>query len=77
MGMSNVHTRFFEDVFEWEKLLNALTTAQVQPDSPMPTDAAAASFEDLRNAQLCPPMLALAKESRRLVFDGEVCADNI
>jgi len=62
MGMCIVHTRFFEDVSEWAKLLNALTTAEVPPDSPMPTDAAAASFEDLRNAQLCPPMLALAKK---------------
>jgi len=59
------------------KPLNALTRAEIPPDLPPPTDVAIAAFEDLRNALLCPPVLALPKANRKLVFDVDACADQV
>jgi len=59
--MCNVYRRFFKDFAKRAKPLNALTRAEVPPDLPAPTDAAIASFEDLRAALLCPPELAFPK----------------
>jgi len=38
---------------------------------------AIAAFEDLRNALLCPPVLALPKANRKLVVDIDACADQV
>jgi len=77
LGMSNVYRRFVKDFAKRAKPLNALTKAEIPPDLPPPTDVAIAAFEDLRNALLCPPVLALPKANRKLVVDVDACADQV
>jgi len=74
LGMCNVYRRFVKDFAKREKALNALTRADIPPDLPPPTDVAIAAFEDLRNALLCPPVLAVPKANRKLVVDVDACA---
>ena len=75
LGMCNVYRRFVKDFAKRGKPLNALTRAEIPPELPQPTDVAFAAFEDLRNALLCPPVLALPKANRKLVVDVDACAD--
>jgi len=77
LGMCNVNRRFVKDFAKRAKPLNALTRAEISPDLPPPTDVAIAAFEDLRNAPLCPPVLALPKANRKLVVDIDACADQV
>jgi len=77
LGMCNVYRLFVKDFAKRAKPLNALTRAEVPPDLPTPTDAQTASFEDLRNALLCPPVFALPKANRKLVVDVDACADQV
>jgi len=77
LGMCNVYRRFVKDFAKRAKPLNALTRAEIPPDLPQPTDVAIAAFEDLRNALLCPPVLALPKANRKLVVDVDACADQV
>jgi len=77
LGMCNVYRRFVKDFAKRAKPLNALTRAEIPPDLPPPTDVAIAAFEDLRNALLCPPVLALPKANRKLVVDFDACADQV
>jgi len=75
LGMCNVYRRFVKDFAKRAKPLNPLTRAEILPDISPPTDIAIAAFEDLRNALLCPPVLALPKANRKLVVDVDACAD--
>jgi len=77
LGMCNVHRRFVKDFAKRAKPLNALTRAEIPPDLPPPTDVAITAFEDLRNALLCPLVLALPKANRKLVVDVDACADQV
>jgi len=77
LGVCNVYRRFFIDFAKRAKPLNALTRAEIPPDLPPPTDVAIAAFEDIRNALLCPPVLALPKANRKLVVDVDACADQV
>jgi len=77
LGMCNVYRRVVKDFAKRAKPLNALTRAEIPPDLPPPTDVAIAAFEDLRNALLCPPVLALPNANRKLVVDVEACADQV
>jgi len=77
LGMCNVYRRFVQDFAKRAKPLNALTRAEIPPDLPPPTDVAIAAFEDLRNALLCPPVLALPQANRKLVVDVDACADQV
>jgi len=77
LGMCNVHRRFVKDFAKRAKPLNALTRAEIPPDLPPPTDVTIAAFEDLRNALLCPLVLALPKANRKLVVDVDACADQV
>jgi len=75
--MCNVYRRFVKDFAKRAKPLNALTRAEIPPDLPPPTDVTIADLEDLRNALLCPPVLALPKANRKLVVDVDACADQV
>ena len=77
LGMCNVYLRFVKDFAKREKHLNALTRAEIPPDLPPPTDVAIAAFEDLRNALLCQPVLALPKANRKLIVDVDARADQV
>jgi len=77
LGMCSVYRRFFKDFAKRSKPLNALTKAEIPPDLPPPAGVAIASFEDLRNALLCPPVLALPKAIRNLVVDVDACPDQV
>jgi len=77
LGMCNVYRRFVKDFAKRAKPLNALTRAEIPPDLPPPTDVAIAAFEDIRNALLCTPVLALPKANRNLVVDVDACADQV
>jgi len=77
LGMCNVYRLFVKDFAKRAKSLNALTRAEIPPDLPPPTDVAIAAFEDLQNALLCPPVLALPKANRKLVVDVDACADQV
>jgi len=77
LGICNVHRRFVKDFAKRAKPLNALTRAEISPDLPPPMDVAIAAFEDLPNALLCPPVLALPKANRKLVVDDDACADQV
>jgi len=77
LGMCNVYRPFIKDFSKRAKRLNALTRAEIPQDLPPPTDVAIAAFEDLRNALLCPPVLALLKADRKLVVDVDACADQV
>jgi len=73
--MRNVYPRFLKDFGNKAKPLNALLRAEDPPDLRTPTDAQIVSFEDLRKALLCFPVLALPKANRKLVVDVDACAD--
>jgi len=77
LGMCNVYRRFVKDFAKRAKPLNALTRAEIPPDLPPPTDVAIAAFEDLRNALLCPPVLASPKANQKLVVDVDACDDQV
>jgi len=77
LGMCNVYRRFLKDFAKRAKPLNALTRAEILPVLPPPTDVAIAAFADLRNALLCPPVLALPKTNWKLVVDVDACADQV
>jgi len=77
LGMCNVYLRFVKDFAKRAKHLNALTRAEIPPDLPPPTDVAIAAFEDLRNALLCQPVLALPKANRKLIVDVDARADQV
>jgi len=77
LGMCNVYRRFVKDCAKRAKPLNALTRAEIPPDLPPPTVVAIAAFEDLRNALLCPPVIAFPKANRKLVVDVDACADQV
>ena len=77
LGMCNVYRRFVEDFAERAKPLNATTRADVPPDLPKPTDAAFAAFDDLRQALLAPPILALPKAKGQMIIDVDACADQL
>ena len=77
LGMCNVYRLFVKDIAKRPKPLDALTKAEIPPDLPPPTDATIAAFEDLRNALLCPLVLALPKANRKLVVDVDACADQV
>jgi len=44
LGMCNVYRRFVKDLAKRAKPLNALTSAEIPPDLPPPTDVAIAAF---------------------------------
>jgi len=77
LGMCNVYRRFVKDFAKRAKPLSALIRAEIPTDLPPPTDVAIAAFEDLRNALLCPPVLALPKANWKLVVDIGACADQV
>jgi len=52
-----------------------MTRADVPPDLPKPTDAAFADFDDLCQAILAPPILALQKAKGQIIVDFDACAD--
>jgi len=64
LSMCNVYRRFVKDFAKRAKPLNVLTRAEVPPDLPPPTDAAVASFGDLRNALLRPPCIGVAQSKQ-------------
>jgi len=75
LGMCNVHRRFVKDFAKRAKPLNALTRAEIPPDLPPLTDVAIVAFEDLRNALLCQPVLALPQANWKLVVDVDACCE--
>jgi len=77
LGMCNVYRRFVKDFAKRSKPLNALTRAEVPPDLPKPLDAAIAAFEDLRQALLEPPILALPKANGKMIVDVDACANQL
>jgi len=77
LGMCNVYRRFVKDFAKRAKPLNAMTRAEVPPDLPNPTDAALAAFDDLRQALLAPPVLALPKAKGQMIVDVDDCADQL
>jgi len=77
LGMCNVYRRFVKDFSKRAKPLDARTRAEIPPDLPPPTDVAIAAFDDLRNALLCSPVLALPKTNRKLVVDVDACAEQV
>jgi len=77
LGMRNVYQRFFKDFAQLAKPLNAMTRAEIPPELPKPTDAALAAFDDLRQALLAPPILALPKAKGQMIVDVDACADQL
>ena len=77
LGMCNIYRRYFNDFAKRAKPLKTLTRAEIPPDLPPQTDVAIAAFEDLHNALLCPPVLALRKANRKLVVDVDTCGDQV
>ena len=77
LGMCNVHRRFVKDFARRAKPLSAMTPAEVPMDLPEPTDAALPAFDDLRQALLAPPILALPKAKGQTIFDVDACADQL
>jgi len=75
--MCNVYRSFVKDFAKRAKPLNARTRAEIPSDLLPPTDAAVAAFENIRNALLCPPVLALPKANRTLVVDVDACANQV
>ena len=75
LGMCNVYRRFVKDFAKRAEPLNAMTRAEVPPDLPKPTDAALAAFDDLRQALLAQPILALPKAKGQMIVDVDACAD--
>jgi len=77
LGMCKGYRRFVKDFAKRAKPLNAMTRADVPPDLPKPTDAALATFDDLRQALLAPPILALPKAKGQKIVDVDACADQL
>lgn len=77
LGMYNVYRRFVKDFAKRAKPSSAPTRVVLPPDLPAHTDAEIASFEDLRAALLCPPVLALPKANRKLFVEVDACADQV
>ena len=77
LGMCHVYRSFVKDFAKRAKPLNEMTRAEVPPDLPKPTVAAAAAFEDLRQALLAPPILALPKAKGQMIVDVDACADQL
>jgi len=75
--MCNVRRRFFKDFAKRVNPLNAMTRAEVPPDLPKPSDVALAAFDDLRQALLAPPLLALPNAKGQIIADIDVCADQL
>jgi len=75
--MCNVRRRFFKEFAKRAKPLNAMTRAEVPPDLPKPSDVALAAFDDLRQALLAPPILALPNAKGQIIADIDVCADQL
>ena len=75
--MCHVYRRFVEDFAKRAKPLNAMTRAEVPPDLPKPTDAAFAAFDDLRQALLARPILALPKAKGQMIVDADACVDQL
>jgi len=77
LGMCNIYRRYFNDFAKRAKPLKTLTRAEIPQDLPPQTDVVIAAFEDLHNALLCPPVLALRKANRKLVVDVDTCGDQV
>jgi len=77
LGMCNVYRRFVKDFAKRAKPLNAMTRAEVPPELPKPTDAAFAAFDDLRQALLAPPIVALPMAKGQMIVDVDACADQL
>jgi len=77
LGVCNVYRRFHKDFAQRAKPLNALKSSDIPPDLPTPTDAAVATFEDLRSALLCPPVLASPNANRKFVVVVDACAHQV
>jgi len=77
LGMCNVYRRLVKDFAKRSKPLNAMTRAEVPPDSTKPTDAALAAFADVRQALLAPPILVLPKAKGQMIVDVDACADQL
>lgn len=75
--MCIVYRRFVKDFAKRAKPLNAMTKAEVLPDLPVPTDAARAALEDLRQALIAPHILALPKANHKFFVDVDECAAKI
>jgi len=69
LGMCNVYRRLVKDFAKRAKPLNAMTCAEDPPDLPKATDTALAAFDDLRQALLAPPILALPKAKGQMIVD--------
>ena len=52
-----------------------MTRAEVLPDLPKPTDEALAASDDLRQALLSSPVVALPKAEGQMIVDVDTCAD--
>jgi len=61
LAMCSVYRLFVKDLDKHAKPLNVITRAEVRSDLPTHTDAALVAFDDLRQALLAPPILALPK----------------
>ena len=54
-----------------------MNRAEVPLDLPKPTDVALAAFDDLRQALLAPPILALTKAKGQMAFVVDAFADQL
>jgi len=54
-----------------------MSRAEVSPDTPKPSDVAIAALDDVRQALLAPPMLALPKAKGQMIVDVDACADQL
>jgi len=77
LGMCNVYRRFVKDFAKRAKPLNAMTRVEIPPDLPKPTDASLAASDDLRQALLAQPILALPKAKRQMIVDVDACDDQL
>jgi len=77
LGMCIVYRRFVKAFAKRAKPLNAMTRAEVPLDLPNSTDAALAASEDLRQALLAQPILALPKAKGQMIVDVDACADQL
>ena len=77
LGMCTVYRLFVKDFAKRAKPLNSMTRSEVPPDSPKPTDAALTAIDDLRQALLPPPILALPKTKGKMIVDVDACADQL
>jgi len=77
LRMCNVYRLFVKDFEKRAKPLNAMTRAEVPPDLSKTTDAALAALDDLRQALLAPPNLALPRAKGQMIVDVDACADQL